>query len=136
MIKYYQCSTNWYDRWSWLRLFRIFGKHAQVTRRRTAIKCLSGNRNSNFAFRPLENRRQVQRGGSSSSSDVLFILFAMRPKRSAILLQILHHFTANSLPFSVTCQHRPQKFEQHFAVYKTKTQKFSLRSTVGQLQKT
>ena len=54
IIKYYQWSTNWYDRWSWSRLFRIFGKHTQVTRRRTTIKCLSGNRNSNFAFRPLE----------------------------------------------------------------------------------
>jgi len=41
MIKDYQWSTNWCDRWSWLRLFRIFGTHAQVTTRRIAIRCLS-----------------------------------------------------------------------------------------------
>jgi len=135
MITDYQWSTNWCDRWSSLRLFQIFGKHAQAKTRRPAIRCLSGNRNPNFEFLPSENRRQVQRGLSSSSSDALFILFVVYPERSEILLQFLHHFTAHSLPFSVTCQHRPQHFAQNSAVCKTHTQQFPLRSRVGQLQK-
>jgi len=97
-------------------------------------KVLVCNHNDNFAFRPLANRRQVQRGLSSSSSDALLILFAMYPERSAILPWFLHRITPHSLPFTVTCQHRPQNFAQNSAVCKTHIQQYPL-SRVGQLQK-
>ena len=46
------------------------------------------------------------------------------PKRNAILLQILHHFKAHTLPLKVNYQHRSQHFVHISATWMTKSVHF------------
>ena len=56
------------------------------------------------------------------------------PKWNPILLQHLHQFKFQTLPFSVRFQHMPQHFAHSYATWKTATQHFSVRSQERQWQ--